>query len=804
MASEDSSQHESGMRKMQFRGVWCRLLHAADSNVGCVNEVATRVGICPQLFHSWYLAARVCSSMPGSSCFWHTLVSKAGTDPGVLGSVSTVEADDPLALEEKQQKRIRKYQTGMKAPTLRKEMVGLYGYEVLKTAKGFRIFAQDAIEKSEDLIRSIQEMPPSMKVIYLMDDISDTVSTVVDAAELCRNTHPDKEFVEEANHASMKVYEYLQYLNSHAGLYKAVVDLEQSPNILTTDEARRAAKTLRMDFERGGIHLPIEKLKRGNDLNLEITRLGREFGEHMMRDQGQLDIFPASVFPKNIQHMMKPIWVQKDGRVGWSSKPNSMSTQDDKMGMRVVTEPAVLSSVLKYVTDAEVRKRVYMVGHSVPKANLRVLDHLIAARHELAQLLGFNTYAEFAIAPNMAQSPEAVVSFLEELSMKIRGRADEELRILAEFQKQVDTGRSDDVVNPWDESYYAGLLKSRTHDLNAAVVASYFPVEQCLEALRIMSGSLFGATFEQVPVSPGEAWHSDVQKLTLLHADEGELGHMYLDLYGRPGKFPGCAHFTLKGCRQISPSNYQLPVVALVCNFVNPNGKSPPILNHWEVETLFHEFGHALHSLLSRTDYQHFSGTRTVLDFSETPSQLFEYYAWDYRVLSKFGRHYLTGETIPEKLVASMNQAKRMFSATEIQRQVLYALIDQTLFGKQPLPAKDTTAVIAELKQRHTGVKHVNGTHWHTRFNHLVSYGAGYYSYLYARCFAASIWHSHCLNDPLSTTTGDKLRRGFLMHGGAKDPSIMMQEFLGQESVVCSSSGVRPCTDQLLADLGLP
>ncbi|KAG0569298.1 hypothetical protein KC19_6G081200 [Ceratodon purpureus] len=130
------------------------------------------------------------------------------------------------------------------------------------------------------------------------------------------------------------------------------------------------------------------------------------------------------------------------------------------------------------------------------------------------------------------------------------------------------------------------------------------------------------------------------------------------------------AHFTLKGCRRISESDYQLPVVALACNFAAPDGNTPPILNPWEVETLFHEFGHALHSLLSRTEFQHFSGTRTVLDFSETPSQLFEHYAWDYRLLSQFGRHYLTGEIIPEKMVASMNDAKRMLSATEVQRQV--------------------------------------------------------------------------------------------------------------------------------------
>lgn len=244
--------------------------------------------------------------------------------------------------------------------------------------------------------------------------------------------------------------------------------------------------------------------------------------------------------------------------------------------------------------------------------------------------------------------------------------------------------------------------------------------------------------------------------------------------------------------------------MALICNFSGSHNSSLARLNHFEIETLFHEFGHALHSLLSRTEYQHFSGTRVALDLAETPSNLFEYYACDYRVLKTFAKHYSTGETIPEKLVESMQGAKKMFAATELQRQIFYALIDQTLFGDQLAGQRDTSSVVADLKSQYTSWRHVEGTHWQTRFSHLLNYGAGYYSYLYAKCFAATIWQKLCQDDPLSLTTGTALRTKFLQHGGAKDPSEMLKDLVGGTGIVKNlNGGIVPDTASLADEMGL-
>ncbi|KAI3918677.1 hypothetical protein MKX01_041997 [Papaver californicum] len=665
---------------------------------------------------------------------------------------------------------------------------GLYGFKILKSAKGFRRFVDEAIERSGELVSYISELSSNVEIIRAMDEISDTVCSVVDSAELCRNTHPDREYVEEANKATMRIHEYLHFLNTNHCLYKAVLKAEQGS--LDTKEAQRAAHSLRVDFEKGGIHLPADKLERVNQLNVEIAQICRQFNENVINDPGFVDIFPASRIPKRIQHLLRPIY-------------HTSSSASKEKGFRMTTDQGTLSSVLQWVSDEEVRKQSYIRGNSAPRANLALLDKLITARHDLAQILDHKTYAEFAVHQNLSSSPEVVKSFLIEMAELVRPKADKEFNKIRDFKRE----RSDykyRVLEPWDETYFTGMMKSSAYNLDSSAISAYFPLSQCIEGLKMLVQSLFGATFFSVPLAPSESWHCDVLKMALHHPEEGDLGYIYLDLYSRKGKFPGCAHFAIKGARRISETEYQLPVVALVCNFKAPPGSSAARLDHWEVETLFHEFGHALHSLLSRTDYEHFSGTRVALDLAETPSHLFEYYAWDYRALKTFAKHYSTGEVIPEKLVESMKGARKMFAATDLQRQVLYALIDQTLFGEQPSSSRDTMSVVADLKREYTSWNHVDGTHWHTRFNHLLNYGAGYYSYLYAKCFAATIWEEVCMEDPLSLTTGSSIRTKFLQHGGAEDPSVLLKNLAGDQILrYHSKGGILPDLNGLCKEMEL-
>ncbi|XP_022637261.1 mitochondrial intermediate peptidase, mitochondrial isoform X2 [Vigna radiata var. radiata] len=689
---------------------------------------------------------------------------------------------------------------------------GLYGFPHLKTAKGFQSFVDEAIQRSGELISYICAKQPASEVMRAMDEISDTVCSVVDSAELCRHTHPDREFVEEASKASMRINEYLHYLNTNHDLYDAIKKAEQECNMLS-EEAKRGVRNLRADFERGGINLCSGKLDQVNKLNIEIAQLCREYNENIVMDPGIVDIYPSSRIPRNLHYLVKPI--HRSVSLITKDLSGSRGTLKEK-GFRITTDPQTVSSVLQFSSDDE--------------ANVDVLKRLISARHELAQIMGCSSYTEFSIKPNMALSPKVVMSFLLEMSKMVKPKTREEHRLLTKFKRE-KCGQSDEDLRPWDETYYMTMMKSSAYKLDASVVGSYFSLSNCIEGLKVLVQSLFGATFHSIPLAPNESWDPHVLKLSLHHPEEGDLGYLYLDLYSRKGKYPGCAHFAIKGGRRISPTEYQLPIVALVCNFPGSQNPSAVRLNHWEVETLFHEFGHALHSLLSRTDYQHFSGTRAVLDFAEIPSNLFEYslifnwdlqlecqhppvqdekdvfrmvmwhiiscralgyYAWDYRVLRKFARHCSTGEEIPQKLVESMQGARDMFAATELQRQIFYALVDQTLFGEQPLPHGDISSVVAELKREHTNYGHVKGTHWETRFSHLLNYGAGYYSYLYAKCFAATIWKKLCEEDPLSSTTGFALRTKFLQHGGAREPDALLNDLMGDGIYRYHDGGIVP------------
>ncbi|KAF8687407.1 hypothetical protein HU200_043097 [Digitaria exilis] len=692
---------------------------------------------------------------------------------------------------------IRRGAAGAFSTVSEKTDTGLYGFEVLRAAKGFRRFVDDAIQRSDELVAHIARLPSSPEIVRAMDEISNAVCSVIDSAELCRNTHPDREFVEEADKASMRIYEHLQGLNTNTTLYNAILKAE-SESALLTEEAQRAATMLRTDFEKGGIHLPKDKLEYVNQLNLEIAQLGRKFNENVMNKPGFVDVYPASRIPRNLQLNFKSVYRFSTGSV---QKQNNLMNTAKQKGLRIVTDSGNVSSALRWIPDEEVRKQVYIVGNSEPRENIGVLNELIRARDELAKAMGCKSYADFAIRPNMAASSDVVMSFLEDLSNIVRHKADEEYKIIQNFKRRACDEKSAD-LEPWDADYFIGMMKSSVHNLDASVIAKYFPLSQCLKGLNVLVESLFGATFHQIPMRDGESWHPDVIKLSLHHPDEGDLGFMYLDLYSRKGKYPGCAHFAVRGGRRLSDLNYQLPIIALVCNFSSSSGITPR-LSHGDVETLFHEFGHALHSLLSGTEYQHFSGTRVALDVAETPSNLFECYAWDYRVLKTFARDETTGDPIPENLVKALNASLNMFPAMELQRQIFYSIMDLTLFGEQASEPMDTISTVADLKRKHTSWKYAEGTHWHTRFTHLINYGAGYYTYLYARCFASTIWQEVCQEDPLSRNTGSAIRNKFLRYGGSKDPSSLLKDFAGDAIIRNYGSGIIPDIGSLCKEIGL-
>jgi intermediate peptidase len=251
-------------------------------------------------------------------------------------------------------------------------------------------------------------------------------------------------------------------------------------------------------------------------------------------------------------------------------------------------------------------------------------------------------------------------------------------------------------------------------------------------------------------------------------------------LFSRANKFSHAATFAINFPKIDEANNLMdIPRIALVCSFNDPRNPAQ-LLSHGEAETLFHEFGHCLSALLSRTRFQHASGTRSALDFVETPSTLMEHFLWDPRVLKLFAKHHQTGADLPEDVLANLCASQHMFSAIDTQQQLTYSLFDMAVHGPHPLK-QSTTEILKDLQNKHTTIPFVDGTYWHARFGHLTGYGAGYYSYLFCRVFSANIWRKCFAMDPLSRQSGERYRRELLQYGGVRDPNKMFEALLGQK-----------------------
>ncbi|KAJ8980591.1 hypothetical protein NQ317_018719 [Molorchus minor] len=332
-------------------------------------------------------------------------------------------------------------------------------------------------------------------------------------------------------------------------------------------------------------------------------------------------------------------------------------------------------------------------------------------------------------------------------------------------------------LGAWDVPYFTQKAKRDWFRVLSKEYSPYFSLGACMDGLNMLFQSLYGIQLVNTEVTPGECWYSDVYKLSVVHETEGLLGYIYCDFYERSGKPNQDCHFTIRGGRTLPDSSYQIPIVVLMLNLPVPRWSSPSLLSPSMVDNLFHEMGHAMHSMLARTQYQHVTGTRCSTDFAEVPSVLMEYFASDHRVLKKFAKHFQTNQPMSDDMLQRLCASKNVFTASETQLQIFYAVIDQMYHGKHPLKGS-TTEVLAETQKSYYGLPYVLNTAWQLRFSHLVGYGAKYYSYLVSRALAYSIWQTYFEKDPFSRENGEKYRRECLAHGGGKDPRDLIADFL--------------------------
>lgn len=630
-----------------------------------------------------------------------------------------------------------------------------------------------------DAIRS-EGTSPSVSVLQKFDDLSDRLCGVLDTAELCRNVHPEPDFVMAAHEAYEQVTTVIQHLNADRSIYDPLSALyEQHQHALKShlhsqlklsQEDAIMVKSLKEDFERGGIHLPQAQRDRLIKIQQQINTIGSKFSSTETQEPPVIQ-FPSRKI-SNLPEKIRSVWKTSQAREGHVDVPLTISNTQ---------------MILKWAHESNIREQAYRLSPDKDSKREKMLDSLLSKRGEVAGILGHKSYADLMFSNRLASSPSAVHEFLEQLSGMVADLAVQEEKLL-ERAKRLGEPLSENSgsIYSWDRTFYIGRVKAQDLCLSSASTTSYFPLQSCLRALSDIVKNVFGISIMKMKADPSELWHTDVEKFQVVDEAQETLGHIFLDLYPREGKYNHAAHFSIRCGRQPSESSeYQKPVVALVCNFGVESDSGERLLTMSEYDTLFHEFGHSIHSILSRTKYQHLAGTRVSTDLVEVPSHIFEHFAWDPRVLAQYARHYRTGDAMPTRVVKAVSASRKRFIGTDIQQQVLFAAMDLEFHGENA-PIGATTASFDRLKDQLTVFQGDGGVAVPASFHHFIGYGAGYYSYMFARILSAQVWSDLFSEDPFSREGGDRLRHGLLAHGAAKDSTCLIRDVISGD-VTCEA-----------------
>ncbi|MBR9829630.1 MAG: oligopeptidase A [Oceanospirillales bacterium] len=585
-----------------------------------------------------------------------------------------------------------------------------------------------------------------------------------------------------------KLSEYWTELGQHQGLFQAFETLAGSDDYTQLTSARRKVvdNALR-DFRLSGIALPEAEQKRYAELQQRLSELTTKFSE-------------------NVLDATQGWWKEVSTEAELSGLPEhaiaaakEAAKAKDVDGWVITLDFPAYYAVMAFADNRALREELYRAfstraSDQGPKAgewdNSEVMNEILALRHELAQLLGFATYADYSLATKMAQSPQQVVSFLEDLASETRPVAEQEVAALQAFAREQD---GIDELQAWDVTYYGEKLKQATFDISQQELRPYFPLPKVLDGMFSIAGRLFDL---QVEEQQGfDSWHSDA-RLFALKRDGETFAYCYLDPFARSGKRGGAWMDDCRVRRRLSEAELQLPVAYLVCNFTPPLPGQPALLTHDEVTTLFHEFGHGLHHMLTRMEEADISGINGVAwDAVELPSQFMENWCWEPEALALISGHHQTGEPLPQALLDKMLAAKHFQSGMMMMRQLEFSLFDFRLHHEFQPGQTDVQALLDKVREQVAVIRPPAENRFQHGFSHIFAggYAAGYYSYKWAEVLSADAFSRFEEEGIFNTDTGLAFRQEVLEQGGSGDPMDLFVAFRGRE----------PSVDALLRHSGI-
>ncbi|HEY7450899.1 MAG TPA: M3 family metallopeptidase [Candidatus Limnocylindria bacterium] len=409
------------------------------------------------------------------------------------------------------------------------------------------------------------------------------------------------------------------------------------------------------------------------------------------------------------------------------------------------------------------------------EGNRPLMEEAIRLRQRAADLLGYPTWAHYAVEVKMAETPEAVTEFYESIVPRLEPARDREIAVLT--QRMGADGPAPRLAG-WDWSYYDEQLRRSDYGVDANLVAEYLPMEACIEGMFALTGEVLGLEYRPVP--DAKVWHPSVETYEIHDRATGEhLATFYADWFPREGKFGHAAAFPLVVGHRRADGGFEKPVSAILANFTPPSGDRPALLQHNELETLFHEFGHILHMSLTRAEYARTSGSETEIDFVEAPSQIMEHWTWSPEVLTRFARHYRTGEPMPRELIDQMVAARRLNVCLRTMIQVFYGQVDMAMHAGESDPD------LEELTRRihvATGFPYPEGTFFLAGFAHPMDmYDAGYYGYLWAEVIGDDLFGRFESEGVTSPAVGADYRRLILEPNGSRPAADLVRDFLGRD-----------------------